>query len=309
MIGSVNIIDCWVRFMAEALQNKQLPLLELDMLNTIVAIAEAGNFSSAAARLFRTPSAVSMQVKRIEEMLGRPVFNRDSRSVTPTSDGEMVLEHARRLLALNNQIVSQFVMPDVVGEVRLGATNDIAERLLPGILQRFDRTHCCVTVDVAVDSSSVLTQKVRSGEMDLALVTFDPNKEQSADIEPVISEQLTWAGLKNGIAFEKRPLPVSVWEEGCSWRHSGLTSLEEANIDYRVAFMSAHISGQRAAVLADLAIAPIPVSCCVNDIIALSESDGLPTLGTYGVGMVVQKKPSEPAQAAAEHIKNGLSAL
>lgn len=295
--------------MAEALQNKQLPLLELDMLNTIVAIAEAGNFSSAAARLFRTPSAVSMQVKRIEEMLGRPVFNRDSRSVTPTSDGEMVLEHARRLLALNNQIVSQFVMPDVVGEVRLGATNDIAERLLPGILQRFDRTHCCVTVDVAVDSSSVLTQKVRSGEMDLALVTFDPNKEQSADIEPVISEQLTWAGLKNGIAFEKRPLPVSVWEEGCSWRHSGLTSLEEANIDYRVAFMSAHISGQRAAVLADLAIAPIPVSCCVNDIIALSESDGLPTLGTYGVGMVVQKKPSEPAQAAAEHIKNGLSAL
>jgi len=295
--------------MAEALQNKQLPLLELDMLNTIVAIAEAGNFSSAAARLFRTPSAVSMQVKRIEEMLGRPVFNRDSRSVTPTSDGEMVLEHARRLLALNNQIVSQFVMPDVVGEVRLGATNDIAERLLPGILQRFDRTHCCVTVDVAVDSSSVLTQKVRSGEMDLALVTFDPNKEQSADIEPVISEQLTWAGLKNGIAFEKRPLPVSVWEEGCSWRHSGLTSLEEANIDYRVAFMSAHISGQRAAVLADLAIAPIPVSCCVNDIIALSESDGLPTLGTYGVGMVVQKKPSEPAQAAAEQIKNGLSAL
>ena len=295
--------------MAEALQNKQLPLLELDMLNTIVAIAEAGNFSSAAARLFRTPSAVSMQVKRIEEMLGRPVFNRDSRSVTPTSDGEMVLEHARRLLALNNQIVSQFVMPDVVGEVRLGATNDIAERLLPGILQRFDRTHCCVTVDVAVDSSSVLTQKVRSGEMDLALVTFDPNKEQSADIEPVISEQLTWAGLKNGIAVEKRPLPVSVCVEVCSWRHSGLTSLEEANIDYRVAFMSAHISGQRAAVLADLAIAPIPVSCCVNDIIALSERDGLPTLGTYGVGMVVQKKPSEPAQAAAEHIKNGLSAF
>lgn len=293
--------------MANAIENKQLPLLELDMLNTVVAIAEAGNFSAAAARLFRTPSAVSMQVKRIEEMLGRPVFNRDSRSVTPTSDGELVLEHARRLLSLNNQMVSRFVMPDVVGEVRLGATDDIAERMLPQILQRFDRTHCCVSVDVVVDTSAVLTKHVRNGDLDLALITFSPKKKQSADIESVFTERLTWAGLKNGVAFEKRPLPVSVWEEGCSWRNSGLSSLKKADIDHRVAFMSAHISGQRAAILADLAIAPIPVSCCVNDIVALSEAEGLPTLDTYAVGMIVQKKPSEPAQAAAEHIKQGLA--
>ena len=229
--------------MPDVIQNKQLPLLELDMLNTIVAIAEAGNFSSAATTLFRTPSAVSMQVKRIEEMLGRPVFNRDSRSVTPTTDGELLLEHARRLLTLNNEMVSRFVMPDVAGEVRLGATDDIAERMLPEILQRFSKTHCCVTVDVAVDTSTELTRHVRGGDMDIALVTFNPKKKQSADIEPVFSERLTWAGLRNGVAYEKRPLPVSVWEEGCSWRFSGLSSLQKANIDHRVAFMSAHISG------------------------------------------------------------------
>ena len=198
-------------------------------------------------------------------------------------------------------------MPDVVGEVRLGATDDIAERMLPQILQRFDRTHCCVSVDVVVDTSAVLTKHVRNGDLDLALITFSPKKKQSADIESVFTERLTWAGLKNGVAFEKRPLPVSVWEEGCSWRNSGLSSLKKADIDHRVAFMSAHISGQRAAILADLAIAPIPVSCCVNDIVALSEAEGLPTLDTYAVGMIVQKKPSEPAQAAAEHIKQGLA--
>lgn len=292
--------------MPEAMQNKQLPLLELDMLKTLVAIAEAGNFSSAATALFRTPSAVSMQVKRIEEMLGRPVFNRDSRSVTPTTDGELLLEHARRLLALNNQVVSRFVMPEVVGEVSLGATDDIAERLLPELLQRFDRTHCCVTVNVIVDTCDELTQQVKSGEMDLALVTFNPSKKLSSDIEPMFTERLTWAGLKNGVAFEKRPLPVSVWQEGCSWRFTGLSSLEKVDIDHRVAFMSAHISGQRAAILADLAVAPIPLSCCTNGIVALSEDDGLPTLENYGVGMIAQKSPSEPARAAAGHIRDSL---
>lgn len=295
--------------MLETNQNKQLPLIELDMLKTIVAIAETGNFSSAASMLFRTPSAVSMQVKRIEELVGRPVFNRDSRSVTPTADGELLLAHGRRLLALNNQLVSRFVMPSIAGTVRLGATNDIAERLLPDLLRRFDKTHCCVTVDVVVESTDVLSRSVNSGAIDVALVTFNPRKKQSKDLQPVFTEKLTWAGLKNGVAFEKRPIPVSVWEEGCSWRSSGLSSLEKNNIDYRVAFMSAHISGQRAAIVADLAIAPIPISCCVNEIVALGKADGLPELETYGVGMLLQKEPSEPALAAAEHIKNSLGSM
>lgn len=288
-------------------QNSQLPLLELDLLKTIVAIAETGNFSSAATKLFRTPSAVSMQVKRVEEMLGRPVFHRDSRSVTPTADGEVLLEHGRRLLALNNQMVSRFVMPDVAGTVRMGATDDIAERMLPGLLRRFSQTHCCVTVDVVVDSTSALKQQVKNGEIDIAMITFNPKKKQSEDIEPVFHERLAWAGLRNGVAFEQRPLPISVWEEGCSWRESGLSSLSAQGTDYRVAFMSSHISGQRAAVLADLAVAPIPASCCVNDIIELTEQDGLPALESYGVGMLLQKKPSEPALAAAEHIRASLS--
>ena len=293
--------------MAKAIQNKQLPLLELDMLKTIVAIAESGNFSSAADVLYRTPSAVSMQVKRIEEMLGKPVFNRDSRSVTPTTDGQLLLEHGRRMLALNSELVSRFVMPEVAGVVRLGATDDIAERMLPDLLQRFSQTHCCVTVDVVVGGSDTLTQSVRDESMDLALVTFNPAKNQSDDLEPVFAEKLTWAGLKYGVAYTKRPLPVSVWEEGCSWRFAGLSSLQQNSIEHRVAFMSAHLSGQRAAILADLAVAPIPMSCCVNDIVALSEDHGLPELGLFGVGMITQKKASEPAVAAAEHIRRSLA--
>jgi len=278
------------------------PLLELDLLKTIVAIAETGNFSSAAAEVFRTPSAVSMQVKRVEEMLGRPVFNRDSRSVTPTPEGEVLVEHGRRVLALNRQILSQFIEPDVAGGVRLGATDDIAERVLPDLLRRFIQTHCCVVVDVVVEQSKALLEQVRNGELDLAMVTCNPNKKHPKDLTIVYQERLAWAGAKNGVAYEQNPMPISVWEEGCSWRDAGLESLKAQGRDYRIAFMSAHLSGQRASVLADLAVAPIPISCCVNGIVALAEKEGMPLLPNYALGIVMQKKPSTAALAARDHI-------
>jgi len=252
----------------------QLPLLELDLLKTIVAIAETGNFSSAGEEVFRTPSAVSMQVKRVEEMLGRSIFIRDSRSVTPTADGEKLLEHGRRVLAMNNQLVRQFVQPDIT--------------------------------DVAVDDSEVLAQRVRNGEIDVALINCNLSKKLSKDIEVVFKERLIWAGAENGVAYEQTPLPVSVWEDNCSWRKSGLSSLKERGIEYRVAFTSARTSGQRAVVLADLAVAPLPASCCINGIVPLSEEDGLPTLPYYGIGMLVKKDATEPALAAAQHLRDSL---
>lgn len=288
---------------------QQVPLLELDLLKTIVAIAETGNFSAAAEVVHRTPSAVSMQVKRIEELLGRTVFNRDSRSVQPTAEGELLLEHGRRVLALNKDIVTRFMSPDIAGVVRLGATDDVAERVLPDLLRRFSQIQCCVTVDVVVDSSSLLEKRVRRDDLDLVLVTCNPYEPLPGDVELIYREKLAWAGAKNGVACEQTPLPVSVWEEGCSWRNAGLTSLEKSDKDYRIAFMSAHISGQRAAILADLAIAPIPLSCCVNGIVELTEKQGLPGLRDYGLGMIVCNDPTTPVSAAAQHIRDSFSSL
>ena len=105
-----------------------IPLLDLDLLKTLVAIAETGSFSAAAGVVFRTPSAISMQVKKMEELLGRPVFQRDSRSVELTADGAFLLEHARRMLALNRDAVARFVQPDVV---RVGHLQPVLEQINP----------------------------------------------------------------------------------------------------------------------------------------------------------------------------------
>src|SRR5687767_14280199 len=101
-----------------------LPVLELDIMKTFIAISETGNFTTAAEAVFRTPSAVSMQIKKLEDTLRVPLFRRDARSVTLTHHGEILLSYAKRMIALNNEAVSRFVVPEMNGIVRLGAPDD-----------------------------------------------------------------------------------------------------------------------------------------------------------------------------------------
>ncbi len=280
----------------------RIPLLDLDLLKTLVAIAETGNFSAAATEVHRTPSAVSMQVKKMEEVLGRPIFLRDSRSVELTADGAFLLEHARRMLALNREAVARFVMPEVQGVVRLGAPDDVAERYLVETLRRFNESHPQVTVNVFVDNTARMVEMLNRGQLDLTLITCDlSNPVQRAEI--VYREQLVWAVCKGGVAAEQTPLPVSVWEEGCAWRTAALSRLEEQGRPWRVAFQSAHISGQRAAIMADLAVAPIPVSSLGGCVVEASPQFGLPKLPKYALGLLVGDDPNPAVVAAVDHIR------
>ncbi|PCJ85889.1 MAG: LysR family transcriptional regulator [Hyphomicrobiales bacterium] len=286
------------------------PLLELDLLRTLVAIAETGNFSAAADSVGRTPSAISMQVKRIEELLGRAVFIRDSRSVSLTRDGEMLLEHGRRLLALNREMISRFIAPDMSGEVHLGAPDDVAERHLAVMLRRFADSHPGIVVNVVVNDTSKLIDKVRDRQVDLSIITcgIDRDAKQSDQgYEILLREKLVWAALRGGVAAEQTPLPISVWEESCVWRKAGLDGLDRQGRDYRIAFQSAHISGQRAAILADLAVAPIPLSALGGLITEAKPELGLPALPEYALGLLIADNPAPAVTAAADHLRASFS--
>lgn len=279
-----------------------IPLLDLDLLKTLVAIADTGSFSAAANIVHRTPSAISMQVKKIEDILGRPVFVRDSRSVSLTSDGAFLLEHAKRMLALNRDALARFIQPDVRGVVRLGAPDDAAERFLPAMLRRFAESHPCVTVDAVVDGSGRMAEMVRGGRLDLSIVTCEAGFDDGG-AEILMREKLVWAMCRGGMAASKDPLPLSVWEEGCVWRKAGVDGLNACNRAWRVAFQSAHISGQRAAIKADLAVAPIPISSLGDDIVEVPAKFGLPKLPDYALGMLVAPDPTPAVLAAANHLR------
>ncbi len=279
-----------------------LPLLDNDVLRTFVAIAETGNFSTAAEVVLRTPSAVSMQIKKLEEQLKTTLFLRDARSVSLTQNGEILLSYARRMLALSNEAVSRFMMPDLSGVVRLGAPDDIAERLLPRILKSFADQFPSIMVDVTIDMSGALRKRVEEQRLDLALFNCTPRSFTGVG-EVLHTERLVWTGAKCGNAHLRDPLPISVWEEGCCWRQEAITQLEKQKRPYRIAYASAHTMAQRAAVLSDLAIAPFPRSYLSDDMVVLGPQEGLPELFTFDVRLVTRSQLAVPAQAVAESIR------
>lgn len=283
--------------------NHPLPLLDLDVLRTFVAIAETGSFTAAANAVFRTPSAVSMQIKKLEEVLGRSVFQRDARSVSLTADGDMLLGYARRLLALNREAVSKFVMPDISGFVRLGSPDDFGERVLPSVLKRFSQSHPAIAVDVVIDQSANLRKRMTNRQLDITLLSCSEQGVGEPGLEILLSEPIVWAGVKGGCAHLREPLPVSLWEEGCAWRNAAVKALSEMGREYRVAYMSAHTAGQRAAILGGLAVAPLPKSFIGGDLVELGSQDGLPEMGSYHIGMVVGSDAPAPVRAAADHIR------
>jgi DNA-binding transcriptional LysR family regulator len=285
-----------------------LPLLDNDVLRTFVAIAETGNFSTAAETVLRTPSAVSMQIKKLEEQLKTTLFLRDARSVTLTQQGETLLSYARRMLALSNEAVSRFVMPDMSGSVRLGAPDDIAERLLPKVLRDFGTSFPGIMVDVTVDQSLLLRRRMEEQRLDLALINC-ATKPFPTIGEVIHTEKLVWAGAKCGNAHLRQPLPVSVWEEGCVWRNDALTQLDRHKRPYRIAYASAHTMAQRAAIVSDLAIAPLPRSYVTDDMQILGAKEGLPELISFDIRLLTASQLSAPVQAVADSIRDAFSTI
>jgi DNA-binding transcriptional LysR family regulator len=300
MMVGISLIEGYA--VMNAPLNHPLPLLDLDVLRTFVAIAETGSFTTASSAVFRTPSAVSMQIKKLEDILGRSVFSRDARSVSLTPDGEMLLGYARRMLAINREAVSKFIIPDISGVVRLGSPDDYGERVLPHVLKRFAQSHPSVAVDVIIDQSSNLRRRMDDRGLDITLVTAS-YKSSMAGGEVLLSEPIVWAGAKGGCAHMREPLPVSLWEEGCAWRAGAVEALGREGRNYRVAYMSAHTAGQRSAIMADLAVAPLPKSFLGTDMVELTAKDGLPEIGNYSLGMYVAPDADAPVQAAADHIR------
>lgn len=277
-----------------------IPHLEIDLARTLVAISETRNFSKAAEQVHRTPSAISLQVKRLEETVGRPLFRRGTRSVSLTSDGETLLGFARRLLKLNEEAMAHFLVPQVEGKVSLGAPHDSGIFAIPGFLKRFASTHPHVEVEVKLDSSASLRRRCAAGELDLVLFT-------SADgglppVEPVYTEALVWIGLRHGEAVHRTPLPLALANQGCAWRAMALAALDAQGIAYRAAYSSEYCQGQIAAVEADLAVAPLPLSVVTPPFVRLGEDFGLPPLGNYTVFMRRRDGAGPVVDALAEHV-------
>ncbi|NLH81521.1 MAG: LysR family transcriptional regulator [Phyllobacteriaceae bacterium] len=277
-------------------------MLEIDLLKTFAAIARTGSFSRAAQSVHRTPSAVSMQMKRLEEIVGRPLFAKDGRNVVFTEAGDDLLGYARRILRLNAEALARFRCADTAGMVRVGTPDDYATRFLPKILARFAASHPLGQVDVDCRPSNELVGRLDAGQIDIALVSAGLGCTVPTTGTIVHREKLVWAGVRWGEAHLRRPLPLAVSGTSCSWRLRALDTLDAMGLPYRVAYSSQHYVGQMAAVLADLAVAPLPSSVIDGDLVAIDERI-LPAIGHYEIQMMRSARAGGAAvEALAGHI-------
>ncbi len=281
-----------------------IPNLDIDLLKTFIAIAEQGNFSRAAEEVHKTQSAVSMQMKRLEDVVQRPLFARDGRQNKLTADGGRLLDYARRITRLNDEAVATFTRPELTGLVRLGTPDDYADRLLPEILARFARTHPLVQVDVECLGSTELSERTRRNELDLSVLTC--HGPTDAD-EIMRREPLVWVTSANHCAHELDPLPLTLSHKGCVWRQMALDAIEATGRDYRIAYASSNSNAVAAAVSTGLAIAAIPQIVLRPGMRVLTPEEGFPPIGEFEIGIVrAPGEQSEAITALSRHICSSL---
>jgi DNA-binding transcriptional LysR family regulator len=281
--------------------------LDVDLLKTFLAIAETGSFTRAAEEVHKTQGAVSMQMKRLEEILERPLFAKEGRQSKLTADGERLLDFARRIVRLNDEAIVTFARPELSGVVRFGVPDDYADTVLPELMARFARTHPLVQVDVECQGSEALTQLTREGKKDLALIGA---KVGTPGVEVVRREPLVWVTSIRHHVHEQDVVPLAVAQIGCVWRENVFQQLDAWNRRYRIAYASSNPNATKAAVLSGLAIGAMPRVSVRPGMRILGEADGFPLLMSIDIGLVFAPgKPKPAVDALADHIRDSLTAL
>lgn len=274
--------------------------LDIDLLRSFVAVADAGSFTRAAPLIGRTQSAVSLQIKRLEDHLGKPVFARGARRVALTVEGERLLGHARHMLRLNDAVMADLTEPDVGGLVRLGVPEDFATAHLPDVLAAFTRAHPRVELEVTCDLTLNLQAGFNRGDFDLVLVKREPGV--AIDGTRVWREPLVWVARDTETLPDDEPLPLIVSPQPCVYRKRAIAALDKARRPWRCAYTSTSLTGTQAAVRAGLGIAVLPREMCPATLTPLGRDSGLPALDDTEIALIEAQGASLTAHRFAQHI-------
>lgn len=275
--------------------------IDPDLLRTFVTVVECGGFSQAAERLLRGQSAVSLQIKRLEERLGVRLLDRNPRHMALTSDGELILDHARRILSLNDELVARIREPELAGVVRLGAPEDFATSHLPDVLARFARSYPRVALEVTCELTLELLDRFQAGGLDIALVKREPSGVTGGI--RVWREPLVWVGGHAAVAGAADTLPLVVSPRPCVYRKRATDALDARGWPWRIAYTCGSLAGNHAAVRAGLGLTVLPKDMVPADLTVLNdEALGLPVLADTEIALIEAPQLSPPALRLRDYI-------
>jgi DNA-binding transcriptional LysR family regulator len=256
--------------------------LEIDLLRSFAAVADTGSFTAAGELVARSQSAISVQIKRLEESLGQRVFERTSRSLALTPPGEVLLGYARRILELNDESVRRIAEPPVSGVIRLGITEYFVPTELPRILGRFAAAYPGVEIEARMGLSRELRAQLGKGGLDAAIVRLPPSERARA----IWSEPQVWVAQEGSEPEAGAPVPLALLPAPCVLREFAVESMKRLRRPSKVTFTGSSLSSVQIAVTAGLGLSIFPRSSLLPGMRVLSRSREYPDPGRLYVGIL-----------------------
>ncbi|MFZ5324696.1 transcriptional regulator LrhA [Enterobacter roggenkampii] len=255
--------------------NRPIMNLDLDLLRTFVAVADLNTFAAAAAAVCRTQSAVSQQMQRLEQLVGKELFARHGRNKLLTEHGIQLLGYARKILRFNDEACMSLMFSNLQGVLTLGASDESADTILPFLLNRISSVYPKLALDVSVKRNAFMVEMLNENKVDLVVTTHRPGQ---FDCLTLRTSPTHWYCAAEYVLQKGEPVPLVLLDDPSPFRDMVLTALNEANIPWRLAYVASTLPAVRAAVKAGLGVTARPVEMMSPDLRVLGKSDGLPTL-------------------------------
>lgn len=249
--------------------------LDLDLLRTFVAVADLNTFAAAAAAVCRTQSAVSQQMQRLEQLVGKELFARHGRNKLLTEHGIQLLGYARKILRFNEEACMSLMYSNLQGVLTLGASDESADTILPFLLNRISSVYPKLALDVSVKRNAFMIEMLNENKVDLVVTTHRPGQFNCLTLR---TSPTHWYCAAEYVLQKGEPIPLVLLDDPSPFRDMVLSALNEANIPWRLAYVASTLPAVRAAVKAGLGVTARPVEMMSPDLRVLGKSDGLPAL-------------------------------
>ena len=249
--------------------------LDLDLLRTFVAVADLNTFAAAAAAVCRTQSAVSQQMQRLEQLVGKELFARHGRNKLLTEHGIQLLGYARKILRFNDEACMSLMFSNLQGVLTLGASDESADTILPFLLNRISSVYPKLALDVSVKRNAFMVEMLKENEVDLVVTTHRPGQYDCLTLR---TSPTHWYCAAEYVLQKGEPIPLVLLDDPSPFRDMVLTALNEARIPWRLAYVASTLPAVRAAVKAGLGVTARPVEMMSPDLRVLGQSEGLPSL-------------------------------
>jgi len=270
-------------------------------LECFIAVAETGSFTSAADKVARTQSAVSQQISKLESQVGKPLFLR-ARHLSLTSEGEILLTYAKKIVQLNRDAMDRFKHPELQGQVRFGLPEDFASVFLSDVLTEYASLHPRIMLNVECDLTLNLFARFKKKEFDLVLVKMNKPEDFPNGMD-VWSEALEWVGNNNINRFDdEEPVPLVLSPQPCVYRARAIQSLEKLNKKWRIVFSSHSYAGTVAAVKAGMGITVLPRNMVPDELKVIRANKYLPKLDDTHISLLKHNNKNPAVNSFEEFV-------